>query len=103
MYIVSIPYRYSKNAIKSSKVAPFSRVSIPYRYSKNTWISLEPVIIPEVSIPYRYSKNISEQEFEGMPDEFQFLIGILKTNSKEYKRRGRKWFQFLIGILKTLC
>ena len=78
-FLVSIPYRYSKNLrhrpIKDVKVF----VSIPYRYSKNSRSHHEAGSNGKVSIPYRYSKNhdpdgeISDQEL------FQFLIGTLKT------------------------
>ncbi len=99
---VSIPYRYSKNygnptdksqtadgfqfligILKTSeKWANAYRsqgVSIPYRYSKNAVIIPPLSLLLLVSIPYRYSKNVDHHPVNAYWEEFQFLIGILKT------------------------
>ena len=101
---VSIPYRHSKNWHFAMKHQPKNLVSIPYRHSKNCFLHMLPDIGKHyVSIPYRHSKNKRCREVSFRQNEFQFLIGTLKTKGS-YPCRCLLWweFQFLIGTLKTI-
>ena len=54
-----------------------------------------------VSIPYRQAKNLEYSMFLCYTQEFQFLIGRLKTWVFDEEKANRPMFQFLIGRLKT--
>ena len=55
-----------------------------------------------VSIPYRHAKNTQAIQRAEDLEQFQFLIGTLKTKNQSITRCRYQWFQFLIGTLKTL-
>ena len=77
---VSIPYRQSKNSGQNGSIFQCVCVSIPYRQSKNVFVSSSSRIANLVSIPYRQSKNGGgHQVFTDVFEQFQFLIGSLKT------------------------
>ena len=78
-------------------------VSIPHRYCKNSGVRGCWIDDCRVSIPHRYCKNDSRKIFaHEYIDEFQFLIGTVKTIRIKYYNRSRYKFQFLIGTVKTL-
>ena len=55
-------------------------VSIPHRHSKNLLALVGLTLLQRVSIPHRHSKNMEIDEFIRLiKEEFQFLIGTLKT------------------------
>jgi len=81
---------------------PGKFVSIPDRYAKNKLHHLPPPAPALVSIPDRYAKNgVFEDILRVDTDEFQFLIGTLKTLACPKRREKIHQFQFLIGTLKT--
>ena len=55
-----------------------------------------------ISIPRRYAKNTKGCRTNRQNDEFQFLVGTLKTyTNDEIKAWYIAIFQFLVGTLKT--
>ena len=54
-------------------------VSIPYRYYKNLFLLLLLSFREFVSIPYRYYKNFYAGFIPLASNQFQFLIGTIKT------------------------
>ena len=124
--LVSIPYRYSKNAGISSECR-YSATMFQFligilktwfaHHISHLWVLFQFLIgilktppdphhtdpLQCVSIPYRYSKNVPPAlGIVRLPAVFQFLIGILKTQCCRYPVYVRVLsFQFLIGILKT--
>ena len=78
-------------------------VSIPRRYAKNGLVDLDEGDDDEVSIPRRYAKNDDQLVTYYIEDEFQFLVGTLKTMTWWNRGHLSARFQFLVGTLKTLA
>ena len=54
-----------------------------------------------VSIPHRYAENPNSGVLDDNQDEFQSLIGMLKTKEEKSEKDSKEEFQSLIGMLKT--
>ncbi len=78
---VSIPFRYAENIFFTILFGVFHVVSIPFRYAENFFSGYRMPCSGGVSIPFRYAENQGQAvTVEGFYDEFQFLLGTLKTS-----------------------
>ena len=82
---------------------PHFYVSIPHRYCKNQGTIKLQMQVLVVSIPHRYCKNYNSIHNTGNSiEQFQFLIGTVKTKDAYTSSFTTFAFQFLIGTVKTL-
>ena len=102
--LVSIPHRQAKNVKKENttilkttqfqfligrlktktrrcQAVPILQVSIPHRQAKNAAKTIDEMEVKKVSIPHRQAKNELKAFIENLSEEFQFLIGRLKTSA----------------------